>query len=315
MYISRFWLKYCMANKFTRYQTTRSRYQEAANAIVPLTMISGQEALTLSIAAQSLTGTDEELIYKYRDEFLHIQKAAENGLTGLKMKIEDPNEFAIVARAWGFVCTVESLFETQIVYKKNLNKTSTVLELSNLTIDWSSPTRPLIDINYYRQSGNLVQLDDSTMVIPTFNKLEAVKQQLGLTTATGYFNVLYSGSGSGAVIHIAMSNGNAYAISQFVTQGGSGYRVGETIRVYGLSLGGVTPTNDAIITIKNTGLKGAMTDISISGTAGSNPGSIDLQLAGGTNALIVLDQEARLNGFKLASNGNLLDPNDFAIDS
>jgi len=156
-------------------------------------------------------------------------------------------------------------------------------------------------------------LDDSTMVIPTFNKLEAVKQQLGLTTATGYFNVLYSGSGSGAVIHIAMSNGNAYAISQFVTQGGSGYQVGETIRVYGLSLGGVTPTNDAIITIKNTGKKGAMTDISISGTAGSTPGSIDLQLAGGTNALIVLDQEARLNGFKLASNGNLLDPNDFAL--
>jgi hypothetical protein len=302
-----------MANKFTRIQTTASRYQEAVNAIVPLTMISGQEALTLSIAAQSLIGTDEELIYKYRDEFLHIQKAAENGLTSLRMKIENPNEFAIVARAWGFVCVVESRFETQIVYKKNLNKTSTVLELSNLTIDWGSPTRPLIDIEYYRQSGNLVQLDDSTIVVPIISKIEAVKQELGIATTPG-FNIQYSGSGSGAIIPISLFTRGNYGGFP-VTQGGTGYRVGDTIIIPGFSLGGTTPLNNAVITVVNIKGKSTISEYSITGLAGAEAGNVNLELLGNGKALVVPSNESRLNGFRVASDGGLIDPNDYYPDA
>jgi len=314
MYISRFWLKYCMANKFTRIQTTATRYQEAVNAIVPLTMISGQEALTLSIAAQTLIGSNEELIYKYRDEFLHIQKAAENGLTSLRMKIENPDEFAIVARAWGFVCVVESRFETQIVYKKNLNKTSTVLELSNLTIDWGSPTRPLIDIEYYRQSGNLVQLDDSTIVVPIISKIEAVKQELGIATTPG-FNIQYSGLGTGAIVNLSLANGNSYAANNFPTQGGTGYRIGDTITIPGFSLGGVTPQNNAVITVKNIKGKSTISEFSITGTAGATPGQINLELLGNGKALVVPDNTAILNGFRVGSDGSLIDPDDYYPDA
>ena len=303
-----------MANKFTRIQTTAARYQEAANALVPLTMISGQEALSLSLAAQALIGSNEELIYKYRDEFLHIQKAAENGLTGLKMKIENPNEFAIVARAWGFVCVVESLFETQVVFRKNLNRTSTVLELSNLTIDWSAPTKPLIDINYYRQSGNLVQLEDSTIVVPIISKIEAVKQQLGIVSTPG-FNIQYSGLGTGAVLPLSLSNGNPYAASYYPSQGGTGYRVGDVITISGFNLGGTTPLNNAVITVKNTKFKGTITEFSITGTAGATPGQINLELLGSGKALVVPDENARLNGFRVASDGSLIDPADFYPDA
>lgn len=302
-----------MANKFTRIQTTASRYQEAANALVPLTMISGQEALSLSLAAQALIGSNEELIYKYRDEFLHIQKAAENGLTNLRMKAENPEEFAIVARAWGFVCTVESLFETQVVYRKNLNRTSTVLELSNITVDWSAPTKPLIDIDYYRQSGNLVQLEDSTIVVPIISKIEAVKQQLGIVTTPG-FNIQYSGLGSGAVIPVVMTTNGNYAGYFSPKNGGTGYRVGDVITISGFNLGGVTPANNAVITVRNTVNRGkgtgTITEYSITGTAGANAGEIDIELLGNGRALVVPNATAILNGFRVASDGSLIDPAD-----
>ena len=302
-----------MANKFTRIQTTAARYQEAANSLIPLTMISGQEALSLSLAAQALIGSNEELIYKYRDEFLHIQKAAENGLTNLRMKIENPNEFAIVARAWGFVCVVESLFETQVVFRKNLNKTSTVLELSNLTIDWGAPTKPLIDINYYRQSGNLVQLEDSTIVVPIISKVDTVKQQLGILSTPG-FNIQYSGSGSGAVIPLVMTTDGNYGGYLSPKNGGTGYRVGDTITVSGFNLGGTTPLNNAVITVRNTVNRGkgtgTITEYSITGRAGANAGEIDIELLGNGRAIVVPNATAILNGFRVASDGSLIDPAD-----
>ena len=108
-----------MANKFTRYQS-KSRYLEAANALTPLTMLTAAEAKSLSTAGQEQVGSNEELIYKYRDEFLYIQRAAEQGLTKVDTLVDDPNELAIVAESWGFTVVVEDKFSNKIIYRTNL---------------------------------------------------------------------------------------------------------------------------------------------------------------------------------------------------
>jgi hypothetical protein len=146
-----------------------------------LTMLTASETQTLSRAAQQDISTQEDLIYKYRDEFLYIQRAAEQGLTQVDTLIDDPNELAILARSWGFTCTVQDKFSAKIVYRKNLGEEEVIKKLSNISIDWSRPGTPTVDVAYYRQTGNLVSLLDSTLFVP---KLTQVKQQLGVTGTT-----------------------------------------------------------------------------------------------------------------------------------
>jgi hypothetical protein len=291
-----------MANNFTRIQTTKSRYLEAENQLAPLTMLTGPEALTLAKAGQELTGTNEELIYKYRDEFLHIQRAAENGLTTLSMLVENPSEFGILATAWGFTATVRSRFDTKILYTKNLAVTEATTELSNITIDWSKPSKPTIDVDYYRTSGNAVLIDDSTLAVPVFAKLDLVKRILGIDkgqekdtvtilytqASTGGFTGLKPApQGSGAVIPLNINAAGSYVISYFPTQGGRGYRVGDEILVYGNDLGGTSGSN-AVFQVRAVDAFGAITNVSVVGTASSRAqsGQILIQLLGNNLARI-----------------------------
>ena len=222
-----------MANKFTRYQS-KSRYLEAANALTPLTMLTGQEALSLSRAGQEQIGTNEELVYKYRDEFLYIQRAAEQGLTSVDVLIDDPNELSIVAQSWGFVCTVLDKFSAKIVYRKNLGQEKIERKLSNINIDWSKPKAPTVDVAFYRQSGNLVVLEDSTLSIPVLSvKVSDVKLSLGITDNTVYANTVKydftkTGSGRGGSLAVYMNSGGNFGGGP-ITDGGYGYAVGNTI--------------------------------------------------------------------------------------
>ena len=222
-----------MANKFTRIQP-KSRYLEAANALTPLTMLTGQEALTLARAGQEQIGTNEELVYKYRDEFLYIQRAAEQGLTSVDILIDDPNELSIVAQSWGFVCTVLDKFSAKIVYRKNLGQEKIERKLSNINIDWSKPKAPTVDVAYYRQSGNLVVLEDSTLSIPVLSgKVSDVKLSLGITDNTVYnraptYDFSRSSNGRGGALTVNLFNGGNVG-GRPITDGGSGYAVGDTI--------------------------------------------------------------------------------------
>ena len=289
-----------MANKFSRIQTTKSRYLVAENALTPLTMITGPEALTLAKAGQELIGTNEELIYKYRDEFLHIQRAAENGLTTLNMLVDNPSEFGILATAWGFVATVSSRFDTKILYTKSLTETEVTTELSNINIDWSKPGKVTIDVDYYRRSGNAVLIEDSTLAIPVFSNLDLFKRVLGIGQETGTINITYTRAGfsgkvttgKGAVIPLSVNNADSYRVSYFPTQGGSGYRVGDEIVVYGNDLFGRTPLSNAVFQVLEVDAFGAMTNVRVIGSALSNSGylfrdgTVFIQLLGGNLAKV-----------------------------
>ena len=82
---------------------------------------------------------------------------------------------------------------------------------------------------------------------------------------------VYSGSsGVNATFSITNSNGT-YAVT--INTEGTDYLPTETFTVSGVDLGGVSPTNDATITIDNVGGLGDITAVSISG-AGTTDGSI-----------------------------------------
>lgn len=145
-----------------------------------LTMLTAAETLSLSRAAELDLADDETLIVKYRDEFLYIQRAAEQGLRQVDTLVENPTELSILAESWGFTCTVEDRFASRIVFRKNLGQEQVIRKLSNIRIDWSRPRPPTVDIDYYRETGNLVSLVDSTLAIP---RLDRVRQQLGITSS------------------------------------------------------------------------------------------------------------------------------------
>jgi len=99
-----------------------------------------------------------------------------------------------------------------------------------------------------------------------------------------------SGSGAGALFNITI---NATSYSVTVASGGSGYVVGNQIKIYGSQLGGVNVTNDLTITVTNLTGSAISTPsgISSAGTvpAGSNqPYILSLHVKQGTASAIDL---------------------------
>jgi hypothetical protein len=282
-----------MANKFTRIQS-KTRYLEAANALTPLTMLTAAEAKSLSTAGQEQIGSNEELIYKYRDEFLYIQRAAEQGLTKVDTLVDDPNELATVARSWGFTAVVEDKFSNKIIYRTNLGAEQILNKISNITIDWNRPKTPSIDVAYYRQSGNLVALADSSMVIPDIEetRLFAIKQTLGITDNTRYYtesqkNFSKTGTGVGGRLAITQSNGNDYTLAGAINNGGSGYRVGDVIRFSAQSIGVIGQTtdislaNELRIAVTAVDKYGSIISVSLTGRSVNNRGYTIIDLGTG----------------------------------
>ena len=277
-----------MANKFSRIQS-KSRYLELVNTITPLTVLTGAEAKELATAGQELIGTNEELIYKYRDEFLHIQRAAEQGLTSLETLVDDPNELAIVVRGWGFTATVQDKIRSSIVYRRNLGQQDVVVKLSNILIDWNKPTTPTVDVAYYRQSGNLVPLADSSILLPSYvteeNRLQAIKQSLGIQNNTAYYQpskqgFSKTGIGQGGQIQINVLNGVAYYLTN-LPNGGSGYVIGDVIRFAGARVGQSeeVPSDDVRITVTSVTKYGGIAGVTLAGTSRITRGNTILDLA------------------------------------
>ena len=317
-----------MANKFVTQQS--------------LTMLTATEVKSLANTAQINIAEDETLIYKYRDEFLHIQRAAEQGITDLYMLIENPTEFSIIATAWGFTCTVEDRFDLKIVYRKNLGQERVTNKTSNLNISWLRPNRPTVDVAYYREKGNLVSLLDSTLFVP---KLTQIKQQLGITEGDGYTvaeevvtakdilvargpktaattvtttpvtttdntkavtatvtttlspqenplkakkpdqqenfgwsgtYLIYKGPGTGAYFQIVASAVDGKGLPYRFYNGtgrpqgntgldSRGYSPGETITIRGSNFKGLSPANNAVVTVETVNSVGAILTASISG--------------------------------------------------
>ena len=109
--------------------------------------------------------------------------------------------------------------------------------------------------------------------ISSYNNVDNVNYYEGLTTT-----VL---EGSGAEFVVNDNGDGTYADAPSITPTGSNYLVGHKIKILGTSLGGTTPTNDAILTVASVDA-GAITGYTISGTAA---GSVVTPYAGvtGTN--------------------------------
>jgi hypothetical protein len=85
------------------------------------------------------------------------------------------------------------------------------------------------------------------------------------STAASYVspsNTTTSGTGSGATFTIGV-NGTAYTVTK--TGNGTGYSTGATIKILGTAVGGLSPANDIIITVSQTG--GAITTFTFTGTS------------------------------------------------
>jgi hypothetical protein len=274
--------------KFSREQPSTSAYLEAVASTQPLTMLTATETKLLSKAGEKEAAAEEDVIFKYREEFLYIQKVSENGVTTLGVLVSDTAEFKKVATNWGFAALVENKYKTDVVVGKNLARTEVKTLISNVTVDWSKPKKPTIDVEYYRQSGNIV----NTAAVKT-SPLAAIKEkyQLGVypsTTLTGTVYVKsdeyqsfavnsfrYLGSGTGAVFNVVANAlegvGQAYQFGRVGSAGGgTNYTQGESILIPGDGLGGTTPLNDAVITILTVNSTGAIVSARITGTTSDN---------------------------------------------
>ena len=74
-----------------------------------------------------------------------------------------------------------------------------------------------------------------------------------------------TGSGVGAHFNILRTN-TAYLGYPTPNVRGSGYAVGNTIKVLGTALGGESPANDAILTVTSLGLNGSVNTFTVTGT-------------------------------------------------
>lgn len=202
-------------------------------------MLTASETRQLSAAAQELDQIDETLIYKYRDEFLHIQSAAVKGLTKLEMLVEDPQEFSQVCTAWGFSTVIQDKISAQIIYSKAQNSETIERTTSNITVDWTSPKPTTIDVEYYRSSGDLVKLANSRLSIPLLTTLKN-KFSIGegqYEVAQSIIDQVGQGTipeatktGVGAEFAINIQTNSRYTLA-YINKPGSGYQVGDKIAV------------------------------------------------------------------------------------
>ena len=207
-------------------------------------------------------------------------------MTSLGLLISDTLEFKQVATNWGFVVVVENQYKTETVVGKNLAQTEVKTLISTVTVNWNKPKKPTIDVEYYRQSGNIVntaQVKTSPLAVikekyklgiypaTALTDTEYVKPDEYETFSVSSANYVYAGAGTGAVFSILVSSlaglGQSYQFGRVGSAGGGqNYTQGELIRVPGTNLGG-TSSDDAVITILNVNNTGAIVSATVSGTA------------------------------------------------
>jgi hypothetical protein len=97
---------------------------------------------------------------------------------------------------------------------------------------------------------------------------------------TNVASTAVTGTGTGARFNISQqgSRYKAYAVQGDIVVRGSGYVVGNTVKILGTALGGTTPTNDCIIEVTGVNGSGGITNIEVptglaNGTYTYDPGS------------------------------------------
>jgi hypothetical protein len=96
---------------------------------------------------------------------------------------------------------------------------------------------------------------------------------------TTYQNVsgLTGGSGADAVFDVTKTDGVYTAVlDALAASAGRGYVAGDTITVLGTALGGVTPTNDLILTVATVGALGKIATFGSVGTGRAGDGVVDV---------------------------------------
>jgi hypothetical protein len=117
-------------------------------------------------------------------------------------------------------------------------------------------------------SGNstfIQSIDGTTLTLSNPTTATIVGNTTLYTNLTGS-NVI--GTGSSAVFSVVRSDTTSYG-TVTVTTAGTGYAVGDTIKLLGTNLGGTTPANDLSITVSSIGGSGNILTIEVNGT--SNP--------------------------------------------
>lgn len=98
---------------------------------------------------------------------------------------------------------------------------------------------------------------------------------------TTYQNItgLTGGSGDGAAFDVTKTNGVYTAsLDALAASAGSGYVAGDTITIPGATLGGVTPTNNLILTVGTVGLNGKIATFGQVGVGRVGDGTVDVQV-------------------------------------
>lgn len=98
---------------------------------------------------------------------------------------------------------------------------------------------------------------------------------------TTYQNItgLTGGSGDGAAFDVVKTNGVYTAsLDALAASAGTGYVAGDTITIPGATLGGVTPTNNLILTVGTVGLNGKIATFGQVGVGRVGDGTVDVQV-------------------------------------
>jgi hypothetical protein len=90
-----------------------------------------------------------------------------------------------------------------------------------------------------------------------------------------YYNIVpttVTGSGTGCKFNVE-ALGTQYTVSSIGGSQGSGYAVGDTLRILGTQVGGATPANDITITVIQVGARGGVpTSVDFTTATGNAPG-------------------------------------------
>lgn len=98
---------------------------------------------------------------------------------------------------------------------------------------------------------------------------------------TTYQNItgLTGGSGDGAAFDVVKTNGVYTAsLDALAASAGTGYVAGDTITIPGANLGGVTPTNNLILTVGTVGLNGKIATFGQVGVGRVGDGTVDVSV-------------------------------------
>ena len=140
------------------------------------------------------------------------------------------------------------------------NVTNPLVESSrtySFTVTGSSPAQLALTADHNLSDGRRVKIGSSNYYVK--NVVSNVNHgPLGGTNV-----VPATGGGTSATFIITRTNSIVYENIQ-VSAAGTGYDIGDTIRILGTSLGGATPTNDVIITVNEVGGSGDIVEAIIS---------------------------------------------------